>query len=200
MTRYAVCCLAGLLAAGLATTRAADAQNLVANGQFASDLSGWQFPDATPTWTAFDVAGSSSSGSAYFVNTQAASGMTLSVLEQCIPITQTGAYVFGVSAYAPTGQASAGSLLGNYSVDLHHADCSGGYSTLGGFEIPGVGVWTAYATTTLFNPPLIVQSLNPDASIAVELLVEKSPAGGSFGGYFDAVSLVRDTLFTSGFE
>ena len=200
MARYAICCLASLLAGGLAAPRDVAAQNLVTNGQFASDLSGWQFPDATPTWAAYDVAGSASSGSAYFVNTQAASGVTLSVLEQCIPVTQTGAYVFGVSAFTPTGQASAGALLGNYSVDLHHVDCSGGCSTLGGFEIPGLGAWAAYATTTSFNPPLLVQSLNPDASIAVELLVQKTPAGGSFGGYFDAVYLIRDTLFMSGFE
>ena len=196
----AISCLASLLAGGLATPRDVAAQTLVTNGHFASDLSGWQFPDATPTWVAFDVAGSASSGSAYFVNTQAASGVTLSVLEQCIAVTQTGAYVFGVSAFTPTGQASAGALLGNYSVDLHHVDCSGGYSTLGGFEIPGLGAWAAYATTTSFNPPLLVQSLNPDASIAVELLVQKKQAGGSFGGYFDAVYLIRDTLFMSGFE
>ena len=199
MTRSFLSAFAALIlcAATMATARA---QNLVTNGNFDNDLAAWDFPDATPTWTAFDSAGAAGSGSAYFVNTQAAAGARQLVLRQCIQVTQTGAYVFGVAGYTPSGQASTGNLVGSYSVDLHHADCSGGWNTLGGFYMPSLDAWTEYATDRPSNPAMLVQSLNPQASIAVELSVEKTPAGGSFGGYFDAISLIRDTLFLDGFE
>lgn len=196
ITDWFHCCLF-LLAASPCTTMA---QNLLVNGDFESDLSHWDFPDATPTWTMFDVNGSPSSGSAYFENTQAAAGTRQIVLRQCVQVVETGAYVFGVSGYTPLAQDSNGNLLGDYYVDLHHADCSGGFSAVGGFYLPSLGTWQTYATTTQSNPAMLVQSLNPDASIMVELIVEKLPAGGSFGGYFDAVYVLRDTLFTDGFE
>lgn len=186
--------------ATFASAAPVNTQNLVANGDFATGLGGWDFPDATPTWTSFDIHGAAGSGSAYFLNTQAASGIRQYVLKQCIPITQRGTYIFGASGFTPTGQASAGDLVGSYLMDLHHADCSGGYNAAGGFYMTSLGVWTAYATTTPSNPAMNVFSLNPDASIEVELAVEKTPTGGSFGGYFDAAYLIRDTLFLDGFE
>lgn len=189
----------GLLAAFASAARA---QNLVANGDFATSvaLADWDFPDATPTWMAFDINAAPASGSAYFLNTQAAAGVRQQVLKQCIPITQKGTYIFGVAGYTPTGQASSGNLVGSYAMDLHHADCSGGYNAIGGFYMPSLGAWTTYSTTTPANPPMNVSALLPEASILVELGVEKAPANGSFGGYFDAAYLVRDTLFMDGFE
>jgi hypothetical protein len=197
MNRFAPFFLAG---AAASIAHAAIAQNLLANGDFDSDLSGWNAPEVTPTWSSFDVDASTASGSAWFANTQAGAGVRQVVIAQCIPITQTGAYIFGGAAYTPTGQASTGYLVGSYLVDVHHADCSGGWSAVGGFFMNSPDQWTRYATTGGFYRPLIVDSLNPDASILVEFSVEKTDADGSFGGYFDAIYLIRDTLFFDGFD
>ena len=178
----------------------APSQNLLANGDFDTDLSGWSTPEVTPTWSSFDVDGSAASGSAYFVNTKADAGARQAVIAQCIAITQPGAYIFGGAAYTPTGQASTGYLVGGYLVDLHHGDCSGGWSATGGFFMQSLGAWTHYATTGGFYQPLIVYSLNPEASIFIEFSIEKTEAGGSFGGYFDAAYLIRDTVFIDGFD
>lgn len=178
---------------------AARAQNLVVNGDFAANLNGWSFPDATPAWAAFDVDALPGSGSAYFANTQSGTNTRPYVLRQCISIARKGAYIFGASGYTPNAQPSSGNLVGSYFSDLHNSDCSGGYTAAGGFFMSGVGQWKSYSTSTAQNPALIV-SLNPAASILIELGVDKPTAGGSFGGYFDAVYLIRDTLFQDGFE
>lgn len=183
----------------LATASAAGAQNLAGNGKFATDLSGWSNPDAVPVWSSFDIDGSPTSGSAYYANTQPNAGTQPVVLEQCVAIAQKGAYIFGVSGYAPGGQTASGNLVGGYAVDVAHADCSGGYSALGGFFFTHMGQWESHSTSTTQNPVLIV-SLNPAASILIELRVYKADASGSFGGYFDDAYVIRDTLFQSGFE
>jgi len=197
MKRFARFFIAG---AAASIAHASVAQNLLANGDFDTDLSGWNTPEVTPTWSSFDVDGAAASGSAYFVNTQADAGVRQAVIAQCIVITQPGAYIFGGSAYTPTGQASTGYLVGGYLVDLHHSDCSGGWSATGGFFMQSLGAWTHYATTGGFYQPLIVYSLNPEASIFIEFSIEKTEAGGSFGGYFDAAYLIRDTVFIDGFD
>jgi len=197
MKRFACLLLAGFIAS-LADT--ACAQNLLANGDFDTDFSGWDTPEVMPAWSSFDADGSPSSGSVWFANTQAGTSVRQAVVSQCIPITETGAYIFGGAAYTPANQASTGYLVGGYLVDLHHADCSGGYSAMGGFFMTSLGQWTHYATTGGFYQPLIVPSLNPEASILIQFAVEKNDAGGSFGGYFDDAYLIRDTVFVDGFD
>lgn len=189
-----------LVGAFASTTHAVNAQNLLVNGDFDADFSGWDTPELTPTWASLDADGLNTSGSVWFANTQAGASVRQVVISQCIPITQTGAYLFGGAAYTPTAQASTGYLFGNYAVDAHHADCSGGYSAVGGLFMTSLGQWTHYATTGGFYPPLIVPSLNPQASILIQFAVEKTEAGGSFGGYFDDAYLIRDTVFMDGFD
>src|SRR5215475_4218049 len=92
----------------------ASAQNLLSNGDFDNDLSGWLFPDSTPTWSSFDIDGSPNSGSAHGVNAQAGADTALVMLSQCVPITLAGAYVAHASGYAATGQSS-GHLVGAYT-------------------------------------------------------------------------------------
>lgn len=197
MSRLATFLLAAAVASIACT---AHAQNLLANGNFDTDLSEWNMPDATPSWSSLDVDASPASGSAYFVNTQADANARQVVLLQCIAITEPGVYVFGAAAYTPTGQAGTGYLVGSYAVDLHHADCSGGWSAAGGFFMQSLGEWQRYAATGGMYPLLIVPSLNPEASILILFAVEKTEAGGSFGGHFDAAYLIRDTIFDDGFD
>jgi hypothetical protein len=173
----------------------ASAQNLLSNGSFDTDLGGWQFKDATPTWSPMDIDGSPNSGSAYAVNAQASSGTQLVVLSQCVPITLAGAYVVQAWGYAATGQAS-GHLVGSYTLDVNHTDCSGGFVALGGNYINSAGQWASFNSGAI----IVTYPPQPSMSINVALRVDKSDAGGSFAGYFDDVSLVRDTIFDGGFE
>lgn len=190
-----------VLAASIASiAQIANAQNVLANGDFDTDLSSWDTPVVTPTWSSFDIDGSPDSGSAWFANTQSGASVRQIVISQCIPIAETGAYIFGGAAYTPTGQTSTGYLVGGYAVDLQHADCSGGWSAVGGFFMSSLGQWTHYATTGGFYQPLMVPSLNPSASILIQFSVEKTEADGSFGGYFDDAFLIRDTVFMDGFD
>jgi hypothetical protein len=59
------------------------------------------------------------------------------------------------------------------------------------------GQWAPYSSGSVirisYPPP-------PSMSIDVRLRVDKTDAGGSFGGYFDDVSLVRDTVFIGNVE
>ena len=176
------------------------AQDLVTNGNFDAGLNSWTFPDASPMWSSFDMNGSATSGSAFFVNTQAGPYVSQLVLKQCIAIAQTGAYIVGISSYIPSVQNGSGYLIGGYSMDLHHADCSGGWSAAGGLFMSSQGAWTTYSTTVPSNPVLNVSIRDPEASISIELSVDKTTAGGSYGGYFDGAYLIRDTVFLDGFD
>jgi hypothetical protein len=96
MYRFSLPARVGWAAFALAASATpAGAQNLLSNGDFAArqQLSGWEFSDAMPTWTAFDIDGLASSGSAYFLNDSADPGTQLVVLRQCIPITEAGVYI-----------------------------------------------------------------------------------------------------------
>lgn len=186
--------IAGLLVLA-AMAASASAQNLLVNGNFDTNLDGWQFPDATPTWAALDIDGSPSSGSAYYANAQAAASTQLVVLSQCTPITEAGAYLVTAFGLAATGQAN-GHLVGSYTLDVHHTDCSGGFVALGGNYIATTGQWESFQSPAIIVTP----PAPPLMSINVLLRVDKIDAGGSFAGNFDAISLVRDTIFMEGFD
>ena len=190
--KFAAAC--GLLAFA-AVTMPAIAQDLLVNGGFDSSLNGWQFPDAMPAWVPLDIDGSPGSGSAYYDNAQATGGTQLVVLSQCVPVTEAGAYLVTAYGLAATGQAN-GHLVGSYTLDLHHTDCSGGFSALGGDYIAATGQWEAFRSAAIVVSPPAPALM----SINVLLRVDKTDAGGNFAGYFDAVSLIRDTIFMGPFD
>jgi hypothetical protein len=180
----------------MALPAAAPAQNLLVNGDFASDVSDWTYPDAQPIWSGFDVNGASNSGSALGTNAAAAAGSRVYVLRQCIPIVEPGLYVLGVSAFTPTGQVD-GNLLFSYVARANSPDCSGGAFIAGGLFLPSVGQWRRYTSGTSLR---ISAPLTPGTTVEVLLGIDKTPVGGSFSGYFDAVSLVYDPIFNDGFQ
>jgi hypothetical protein len=192
---FLACAMCGLLVLAAAPVSCALAQNLLSNGDFATDLSGWQFPDATPSWSPFDIDGSTDSGSAHAANSQANADTMLVMLSQCVPITQAGLYIVRAWGYAATGQSN-GHLVAGYTLDLHHTDCSGGFSAVGGDYIATASQWGSYSSGAVLR----IDAPQPLMSINVLLRVDKTDAGGSFGGYFDAISLVRDTIFIDSFE
>jgi hypothetical protein len=181
----------------LSLPTAALAQNLVVNGDFASTLlPGWTFPDAQPMWSAFDVNGALNSGSAFGTNSAAAAGARVYVLRQCVSITQPGLYVLGVSAFTPTGQVD-GDLLFTAIARANAPTCSGSFFNESGLFLPSIGQWQRYTSGTLLQIPA---PLPADTTVEVLLGLDKTPAGGSFSGYFDAVSLARDVIYGNGFE
>jgi hypothetical protein len=180
----------------LALPAAASAQNLLINGDFSAALNGWQFPDATPMLSPFDVNGAPNSGSAFGTNSEATAGARVYVLRQCIPITQPGLYVLGVSAFTPTGQVD-GNLLFTAIARANAPNCSGGFFNESGLFLPSIGQWQRYTSGTFLQIPA---PLSPDTTIEVLLGIDKTPAGGSFSGYFDAVSLAADVIYQNGFE
>lgn len=195
-TLSAIAKASALLAVALCA--GASAQNLLSNGDFDNGamLSGWQFPDATPVWSSFDVNASASSGSAFGTNAQVDAGTRAFVLRQCVSISQSGLYVLGASGYTPTGQGS-GNLVANATA-LTSADCSGTSAIFtGGFFIPSVGQWQSFTSGTALVVP---SPFTPPLSIQVSLGIDKDAAGGSFSGYFDRLFLVRDAIFADGFE
>lgn len=79
-----------LLASLLAAVPAAS-QNLLTNGDFATDLSGWETPPLLPQeWSPRDAGGSSSSGSAKITTTRGQG--TGDDIFQCVPVTGATSY------------------------------------------------------------------------------------------------------------
>ena len=168
-------------------------QNLLSNGDFATDVGGWDYPDGTPFWSAMDADSAPDSGSAGFTNVAVDAGVRQYVLHQCLPITEPGTYLFSVSAYTPTSQAS-GNLVMSYIVHPTAA-CVGGAINAGGDYMPSVGNWKNFRMAFTLGSPL-----PPNTSVDIELAVEKTPAGDSLTGYFDNVRLDLDTIFADNFE
>ena len=118
------------------------AQNLIANNNFATDLSGWAdygpVGEGTRTWTSNDVDGLPASGSATFVVSVADGRVGLA---QCVPVTASQTYAYYASIQFPTGQ-STGVAQAMMGVEFFTTtDCS---SVPGGAEGQGAIVGTAY--------------------------------------------------------
>jgi hypothetical protein len=132
--------IAGLAAFFLIVSiaQAATAQNLVANGDFATDLAGWDDVDVE-TWQAADVAADPLSGSVLVPN--ASTGNTGAYVRQCIAVTAGETYTFGASHYG-TGIEAAGKSR----VDLRFwssPTCTSGDLTLHRIESADADAWRA---------------------------------------------------------
>lgn len=169
----------------------ADAQNLLANGDFDTDLSEWMVSGSpTPMWTPTDYAGNAGSGSALIGNADAAANVRLFPLRRCVVLTP-GPYLLSAHGLIDSGQ-SAGRLVLSYSL-RSNTDCSGGVYAGGGVFVQGDGSWRAEQI------PLIAMNL-PANSLEIILGIEKDPAGGTLQGYFDGIELRDDRIFVDGFD
>ena len=97
--------LLGVLLA--ATSPAVQAQNILVNPDFASDLSGWtlQLNGGSITWTPLDANGSATSGSAEVTPVVAGFGTRLT---QCLSASGEQTYEAGAKALMPSGQTATG--------------------------------------------------------------------------------------------
>ncbi|MBO9664339.1 hypothetical protein [Dokdonella sp.] len=194
--RVFVSCAILLAFAGTAT-----AQNLLVNGEFDSDLSGWLIDAAAspaPVWEGFDVDDPARSGAVRVGNASPEAMNRLYPLEQCIALTAPGPYRIVARGYIPPGQG-AGKLVVSYWLSLDNPDCPQwqGSQSGGGNYITTIGGWGRYEQSITATMP---SPIPPNARIKISLGVEKDAAGGEFFGYFDAISVFGDAVFADGFD
>ncbi|HTS03524.1 MAG TPA: hypothetical protein VMN04_13450 [Thermoanaerobaculia bacterium] len=159
--------------------RAAAASNVLVNGGFTSDLSGWTTgPDATASWIGVDAAGAAGSGSVSVTSAAAAPG-AVTGLFQCVAATPGASYDYGglVRVTLPSG-VSAFIMLSFFS----GAGCSGDELSRISTDAPPAGAWTPVSGKTAIAP-------DGTASARVFLVVQKAAAGGAAEAFFDAVYL-----------
>jgi hypothetical protein len=169
-----------------------DAQELVANGNFDNALDGWIVTgDGEAVHETDDVDDNPVSGSVQVTNLQPDAGSRVVPLRQCVGVAGGGTYLVGASSRIPAGQGNGKLVL---SVGIHRsADCSSGISGGFGRSLPTGDAW---------SPTALIQSIASDTqSLLISLGVDKTAAGGSFGGQVDAITLERlPQIFDDGFE
>jgi hypothetical protein len=185
-----------LLMALLAVSSMGGAQQLIVNGDFDSDLSGWNVADAPgTTWAPFDYAGASS-GSALFTNDMPTADAASTNLTQCVVLAKPGRYVVSANGYLPAGQPS-GMLYVNAVLYLPSTVCQG-FGAGHGFYLPAtIGAWSSHQEVSIELDDIDVLA---GASIEVRVGIQKTSAGGSIQGYLDAVHVIYDSVFVDSFE
>jgi hypothetical protein len=181
----------------LAASSSGGAQQLLVNGDFDSDLSGWNVSDAPgTTWAAFDYAGASS-GSARFTNDMPGADTASTNLTQCVVLAKPGRYFVSANGYLPAGQAS-GMLYVNAVLHLPSTTCQSFGSTPLGFYLPAtIDAWSSQQGTIIELDDIDVLA---GASIELRVGIQKTSAGGSIQGYIDGVRVIYDAVFVDGFE
>jgi hypothetical protein len=182
----------------LALAGPAEAQNLLSNPEFDTDLSDWTSPAPTaPTWDLTDIDGAPDSGSARVVNDLSASDTDQVVLEQCVPITP-GTYQFSGNALIPQGQSRSGSVVLRILGYGDATDCTGGLFLTFGKLTEQVGSWSSIEDELSVTPG---QLSGPAGSIEFIFAVRKTESGGEFSAFVDRAFFGRPPLiFADRFE
>ncbi len=181
--------LLGILCIIAAAPLAATEQNFVVNGDFDTDISGWQQSTLPlPTWAALDYRADGNSGSALIENDSADADVRLYPLTLCIT-PPLGTYVLSVRGYIAPGQ-TGGRLVLSYAI-YNGANCTGSGGGSGGQFLTQIGVWQSQSASA--------HLVGLATSVEISLGIEKDAAGGSLQGYFDAV-IFSDHLFADGFD
>lgn len=175
----------------------AQAQNLVPNGAFDSDTSGWQLDGAGQlVWSPMDANGAPGSGAAQLTNTSPSSGFGTG-FKRCIPMTSGTAWILSAKAMVPSG---VGQSLLNESRPAYRFYSDTNCSTpIGGPIDFGPGNVAQFDLWQNFGPRLAVA---PPQAQAIELrgLISKLVASGTPMALFDDYVAVSDTAFLNGFE
>jgi len=173
------------LLVGLPVAGQTDDNNVIFNGGFDTDVSGWTPRDAdavTIEWNSRDAEGSPSSGSALVTNISASSSTR--AVTGCANLTEAGhEYLFRGSIFIPGGQATGG--RGSVRITLHdRPDCHG--PAFAGFESPRVDSSTSdewvESALGIFVPAAT-------QSVVVWIWVHKYDDANSLSINFDNLSL-----------
>jgi hypothetical protein len=164
--------------------------NLVVNGGFDSDLSGWSSGLGASAWSPED-AGGGTSGSALLSCDDPAAGTACDPIMQCVAVAP-GPHLLRAAFRTPGGQSRTGDA---YLIAYAYAGagCSGG-PVAGGFSTTSVDsvAWTTEGVLIDVPPS--------GGSVSIRTQVFKLEAGGVFDALFDDVELIPGYLFDDRFE
>jgi hypothetical protein len=169
----------------LAASLPAEEPNLLQNGSFDSDLSGWEMSGSEFTeteWSELDAAGSPTSGSALMHQSSEDDHFAHLGLSQCVEVEPGATYRFTSRVLVPAGQDRTGWAAPG--VNWQKGGCGGSY-----LAAPNLGnVYTVGAWVTIDET--IVAPAEAGGAF-VTLAVFKDQAGGTLDAHFDDVSLRR---------
>jgi len=166
-----------LVAAGLALLAASPlaGQNVITNGEFATDLSSWSVLVGSGVWDPLDRNGSPASGSALLTAPD-----SFALLRQtCLPVVPGATYDFGATIYLPSGQGGSGHswIRVMWDSDCNPSGIVGLHQTP---DFAGLGSWQAVEYSQAAAPI--------DATFAhLDLAVVRT--SGTFSGHVDGVFL-----------
>ena len=175
----------GITCAALPTLALAQEVELLENGGFDTDLSGWFLPQPstyTFSWQMDDVDGDQASGSAHW---EAANSTGGRAIQQCVNVAP-GPISVSAWTLVPTGQTDAPTprlLAGIYT----ESDCAGGSRT----GISQTDPVLVEGTWTLMEAELIAGANVRSANIELIFGLNVDPAEPSVA-FFDAASLVPE--------
>jgi len=164
-----------------------DAQNLVRNGTFNSDVSDWPTggPAAQVSWSPQDANGSPSSGSALIANVSTGPSNGEGI-QQCVSgpgIVAGVRYTYGGKVRIPSGQARTGFVM--FGLRWYTSpDCTGNAEDQPRVDTRTLGAWVSLEDV----------SVAPAGSRSVEVLAfpSKAEAGGELHALFDDIFLLPE--------
>jgi hypothetical protein len=167
----------------------ANAENLLTNPRFDTNLSGWGFTpppaESAKMWSPLDADGATNSGSGVVINSSSSAGSGLAALSQCVTGIVAGqTYELAGEVLLPAGQGrTADALLSGY---WHSGPSCSPFPPIATFGavLTASGEWTT-AATSVEAPP-------GTHSAWILLFVRKNEAGGGFKGHFDNLSFCRE--------
>lgn len=170
--------------------------NLLANPGFDTDLSDWTLSGSpTPQWDSLDAEDSSSSGSAFLINSESTENSDVEYLSQCIDITP-GVYRLSLDAFIPAGQSTNGEVVLRY-VGYADPGCTGNQWTVGGKILDAIGDWQREETLRSAT----TNQVGSLGSLEFRVAIRKDEAGGNFEAYVDnAVLAPVDLIHSDRFE
>lgn len=172
-------------------------QNLLINGDFDSDLTGWVIADGLPdsrgTWVNEDVDEIPESGSVELINVGEGNNGLRRTLLQCVPAEPEALYLVEAWGKAPADEPGNG---GATVVALVFAtpDCSGPISALyTSVGIDNSGAWEPISGT--------YQTFSSTQSVLIGLAIGKRTGfSDDVSARIDAVTVVPDKIIGSDFE
>lgn len=164
-----------VLAIGITGSPTLRAQNLVSNGGFDTDLSGWTI-DQSAQWSSLDAASSPSSGSVVLAHSTIPNQ-----INQCLSVTP-GMYQGRVKAYFPAGQSTTG--IGVFRVwSFTSTNCSGPFDEVQELDIAPTAFNAWLPAAQYVRIPVGAQSAS------FQLFFQRNQTSGVFTGHYDDASL-----------
>ena len=184
-SRTWICVTFAIVAFGAA---GASAGGLVVNGEFDTDLLGWDNVGTGKVWDPFDDTDDPNSGSISISNTYG--GVSGAFVEQCVPVEGGLDYHFSYSHYSTGTDTTGRADVGLYWYSNALCDVSSiGYTPLISLT---TGVWTAVATD-LSAPAEALGLL-----VHIAAWKNTGNAGDPWTVYFDHIQLAPEPAATSG--